>query len=187
MVSAALLSGLASALPLVDDAAAPLPHEFKLFDAGVNRTLHGDFTLDAAGAAAIMAAYKKRGVDYPIDLQHDSLDPDKRLMRADAADSMGWFAPAVRPDGSLWATQVRWSSEGERRLRGRLQRYTSPAATYDRKTRRVIGLLNAALCSDPATYQNAPLVAASREGAPSGFSNALLARILAERVNARRK
>lgn len=187
----ALLSRNASQLLLSDDAAAPLPTEFKLFALGVNKTLHGDFVLDAEGAAAILAQWKRRGVDMQIDLNHDSLDKDKRLMRSDAADSMGSFVPELRADG-LWATRVCWSSEGARRLRGKLQRYTSPAAHYDTKTRRITALHNAALCSDPATYEIAPLVAASREGARNtGASlnscNAHVARVIAERFNARRK
>jgi phage I-like protein len=186
MISMALLSGMASPLPL-GDAAGPLPTEFRLFSAGINRTMHGDFVLDAEGAAAIMAAYERRGVDMVIDLQHDSLDPIKRAARADAADAMGSFRPQVRDDGSLWAVGVCWSAEGERRLRARLQRYTSPAAHYDRKSRRIVALLNAALCADPGTYAIAPLVAASREGAPKNFGNELLAAMLAERVNAKRK
>jgi len=142
-------------------AASPLPTEFKLFSFGTNKTLHGEFVFDAQSAADVMNEFKRRGVDMVIDLNHDSLDRDKRLLRADSADAMGWFVPEVRPDGSLWATAVRWSSEGERRLRGRLQRFTSPAAHYDPATMRVVSLVNCALCSDPATFGNAPLLAAS--------------------------
>jgi len=141
---------------------ATLPTEFLLFSAGVNRTLHGDFVFDQQSALDVMRDYSLRQVDYPIDLQHDSLDPDKRLMRNDAADAMGWFRPEVRADGSLWAVAVKWSAEGKRRLEARSQRYTSPAATFDRESRRITGLVNAALCSDPASYRAQPLMAASR-------------------------
>ena len=141
-----------------------LPTEFKLFSAGLNKTLHGDFIFDAQSAAGVMADFRRRGVEMVIDLNHDSLDQNKRLMRNDAADAMGHFVPEVRPDGSLWATQVRWSAEGQRRLTARSQRYTSPAANYDTKTRRIVSLVNCALCADPATYNATALVAASRTG-----------------------
>jgi phage I-like protein len=187
----ALLSQVCTTLAVSGEAAEPLPTEFLLFAAGVNRTVHGEFVFDAQSARDVMAEFRKRGTDMMIDLEHFSVRPEVVIARADARDAMGYFTPEVRADGSLWATAVRWSAEGERRLRGRLQRYTSPAAYFDQKTRRVVRLVNSAICSDPATYGNAPLMAASASrssdaGALRDMCKALLVRVITERHNAKR-
>jgi len=180
---ALLKNSLARELPQ----ARTLPTEFRLFSAGINHTAHGTFVFDGESAKAVMSDFAKRGVPMVIDLQHDSLDADKRLLRNDAADAMGYFVPEVRPDGSLWATAVRWSTEGKRRLESGLQRYTSPAAHYDTKSRRIVALLNCALCSDPATRNAAPLMAASAEKIARRATQMISARLpapMAKRVQA---
>jgi hypothetical protein len=67
---------------------------------------------------------------------------------------------------------VKWSSEGERRLRNKLQRYTSPAFfTEEREDgERPTRLINIALCAMPATLENEPLIAATD---PALFASAL--------------
>lgn len=150
------------------EADQPLPDAFLIFRPGVNATRKGDFMYDEAAAAKVLAEYQAGGVQLCLDLEHDSLDPKKRTARADAADAMGWYDLEQRPDGSLWAINVRWSSEGERRLRGKLQRYTSPAflTLEDENAERPTRLINVALCAMPATLGTTPLVAAS-EGLPA--------------------
>jgi hypothetical protein len=157
---------LSSAIEVEAD--QPLPTAFLIFRPGVNATRKGDFVYDAAAAAEVMAEYQAGGVQLCLDLEHDSLDPKKRTARADAADAMGWYDLEQRTDGSLWAINVRWSSEGERRLRGKLQRYTSPAflTIEDENAERPTRLINVALCAMPATLEATPLVAAS-EGLPA--------------------
>jgi phage I-like protein len=157
---------LSSALDVEAD--QPLPTAFLIFRPGVNATRKGDFMYDEAAAAEVLAEYQAGGVQLCLDLEHDSLDPKKRTARADAADAMGWYDLEQRSDGSLWAINVRWSSEGERRLRGKLQRYTSPAflTLEDENGERPTRLINVALCAMPATLDATPLVAAS-EGLPA--------------------
>ncbi len=188
-MAVALLSRMCTTLDVGAD--APLPTEFLLFAAGLNRTVHGDFVFDAQSARDITAEWRARNREAVIDLEHFSLKPEVVTARADACDAMGYFTPEVRADGSLWATSVHWSSEGERRLRGKLQRYSSPAAHFDTKTRRVLSLVNCALCADPATYGNAPLVAASANtpratGALQEVCKALLVHVIAGRANSKR-
>ncbi len=157
---------LSSAIDVEAD--QPLPTCFLIFRPGVNATRKGDFTYDETAAAEVLAEYQAGGVQLCLDLEHDSLDPKKRTARADAADAMGWYDLEQRSDGSLWAVNVRWSSEGERRLRGKLQRYTSPAflTLEDENGERPTRLINVALCAMPATLDATPLVAAS-EGLPA--------------------
>jgi len=142
---------------------APLPTEFRIFRVGVNETTEGPLVFDAEAAAAVMAAFRKRGVDIAIDLQHDSISQAARAARNDAADARGWCSLEVR-DGELWAVAVRWTPDGERRLREGTQRYISPVAFFDRESYRVTEIFNLALVSQPATHDAQPLVAARRLG-----------------------
>jgi phage I-like protein len=138
-----------------------LPTEFRVFRAGVNETTEGPLVFDAEAAAAVMAAFRRRGVDIAIDLQHDSISQAARAARNDAADARGWCSLEVR-DGELWAVAVRWTPDGERRLREGTQRYISPVAFFDRESYRVTEIFNLALVSQPATHDAQPLVAARR-------------------------
>lgn len=154
------LRRLSVALPEVGEG-QPLPDRFLLFKRGINATAKGDVLFDAEAAQLVVDAANQAGVDFMIDLEHDSVDEATRLARADAADALGWFSLEVDASGNLWACNVRWNPEGERRLRNRLQRYTSPCFEYDSETGRVVSLINVALCGRPATYNAKPLVAAS--------------------------
>lgn len=136
------------------------PTEFLIFSAGVNETQKGPFTFDAEAARSVMSTYATEGVDLMIDLEHESLSPQDECVRPDCRDARGWFQLSLRPDGSLWAVNVRWSPDGARRLAEKTQRYISPA--FFDEDGRVMALVNAALCARPATYDARPLVAASQ-------------------------
>jgi len=140
----------------VEDA---LPGEFRLFVKGWNETENGRFLFDDAAAAAVMSAYRTWGVDLAIDLEHQMLggvasDPTAR-------DARGWCKLELREDGSLWATDVRWTPDGAARLTEKRQRYVSPAFEIDPKTKRVSKVLNIAITAMPATHNTPALVAAS--------------------------
>jgi len=140
------------------DGEAP-PSEFRLFKAGENETTKGTFIFDAEAARAVMAAAAQRdGVDYPIDLEHLSLESTDS--RGFDPDARGWFQLAVR-NGELWAVNVRWTPDGQRRLSERTQRYVSPAFTVDDEDR-VTEIVNVALVAMPATHGTPALVAANR-------------------------
>jgi hypothetical protein len=148
------------------EVSAEPPREFRLFAHGVNKTSKGDFLLDEAAIASIMRFYKLEGVDMMIDLEHHSLDADARA-RVDAADARGWFQLEVRNDG-LWAVNVRWTPDGEQRLREKRQRYTSPAFEVD-EDGRIMRILNTALVAMPATYNAPALIAARRAWLNASF------------------
>jgi len=138
---------------------APLPTEFRLLRAGVNETRNGTVLFDAEAATQVMREASVWGVDLVIDLEHDSLSEQARWLRNNAADAMGWFRLALR-EGELWAVNVTWTPEGERRLRTKLQRYVSPAFEITEEGRPT-WMINVALCSMPATHEAVPLVAAT--------------------------
>lgn len=126
------------------------PTEFRLFVSGWNDTEKGQFLFDAEAAQSVMDAYRKWGVDLAIDLEHQMLECE---IPADptARDARGWCGLEVRPDGSLWAINVQWTEDGAARLKGKRQRYISPAFSFDLETRQVLELTNIALVSMPAT------------------------------------
>lgn len=140
---------------------AQLPTEFRLFAPGVNKTSKGDFLFDEAAARAVMAAYQAWGVDLAIDLEHQMLDAAPSADPT-ARDARGWCKLEVRPDGSLWAVDVRWTPDGAARLAEKRQRYVSPAFNIDPESRRVTEIVNVAITAMPATHHTPALVAASR-------------------------
>jgi phage I-like protein len=141
------------------------PAEFLIFRAGINPTTKGPALFDEEAAKSVMTAYEQEGVDLMVDLEHQALDATDRS-RADAPDARAWFNLAVR-NGELWAVNVRWTPDGERRLRERTQRYISPAFYMNEESSRVEALINVAICAMPATFNAQPLVAASKRVFPA--------------------
>lgn len=133
------------------------PKEFRIFRRGWNDTYKGKFLFDEEAASEVMAAYKEHNVDRPIDLEHLSIDPDAPNYDPDAR---AWFKLDVR-DGELWAYDIRWTPDGERRLKEGTQRYFSPYFGFDKETKRVQCLYNMAICAIPATKDIPALIAAS--------------------------
>lgn len=152
----------------VDSSGAP-PSSFRLFTRGVVSTSKGKFTFDDAAAASVLAAAKLQGHRYVLDLEHGSLDGGR-------TDALAYFSIAMKADG-LHAVDVRWTAEGVERLTSKKQIFISPAFLTDDKGH-VTELLNAALTSQPATYNSLELVAASRYGRAS--STMLGARVTSE-------
>lgn len=134
-----------------------LPTEFRIFEAGWNKSTKGTFLFDAVAASNVMAAWREYGVDLIVDLNHESiLSPDAR---SDSSDARGNFTPELR-GGELWATNVTWTEDGADRIRSRKQRFISPAFDTD-ESGRIAWLWNVALVSMPATHKAPALVAAS--------------------------
>jgi phage I-like protein len=145
------------AIGLEVDASGPLPSEIRLFSAGWNETENGRFLFDAAAASAVMAAYQAHGVDRMFDLEHLSLDSTAPHFDPDAR---GWCKLELREGPELWAVDIRWTPDGEARLRDKRQRYVSPAFEFEVDSGRVAKLVNVALTALPATHGTAALVAA---------------------------
>lgn len=140
-----------------------LPSTFRLFARGWNDTEHGRFLFDDEAAVSVMSAFKARGVDFPIDLEHQMLDAAS--VDPTARDARGWFQLAVI-SGELWAVNVRWTPDGAQRLSQKRQRYVSPAFQADPDSKRVSKIVNCAITAMPATHDTPALVAASTNGCP---------------------
>jgi len=134
-----------------------IPREVRLFTRGVNTSTKGAVVFDDAAAAAVLKRAEGHGVDCMIDLEHLSLDTESRAFDPDAR---GWGKLAVR-NGELWLVDIKWTPDGEARLREKRQRYVSPAFSIDEKTQRVTRILNVAITALPATDNAMPLIAAN--------------------------
>lgn len=130
------------------------PTRFLLFRWGPNESDKGDAVLTREGVERIMRTVGSR--ELMVDLEHRSLDRESRSYDPDAR---GWFTLGAGEEG-LWAENVRWTADGERRLREKLQRYTSPAFDVDADGT-IVRIVNVALTALPATTWIAPLIAAS--------------------------
>ena len=157
MHEAFLSAALHLELPLASDTP---PSAFRIFRAGVNKTVEGEFLFDAEAAAAVMQAAQEYGNDLSLDYGHGmfaglAVDP------AEAGKAAGWFSLEVR-DGELWATKVRWTKRAAAYLSEKEYRFISPAFRHDAKHKRISRLLNVALTNIPKMTSLAPLVAASQ-------------------------
>jgi phage I-like protein len=141
--------------------------EFRLFAAGWNDTEKGRYLFDDEAAKATMSAYQRHSVDRMIDLEHLSLDDENPNFDPDAR---GWCKLELR-NGELYAVDVRWTADGEARLREKRQRYISPAFAYNKETKRVTKVLNIALTAMPATWGTSALIAASAKGNSKTMTN----------------
>jgi phage I-like protein len=131
------------------------PDRFLIFAWGNNVSDKGDAILDEAGVKEILSRLGNR--ECMLDLEHLSTDKDRITYDPDAR---AWFKVEVT-DRGLEAVDVRWTADGERRIRAKLQRYTSPAFYVDSDDR-IVDLFNVALTALPATRYITPLVAASK-------------------------
>jgi hypothetical protein len=65
----------------------------------MNATAKGDFVYDSTAAQAMLSAAKQRaGVRYMVDLEHDSLHPERRVYSAPT--------PATRAAGFRWTSEL---------------------------------------------------------------------------------
>jgi phage I-like protein len=150
-------------VPVIDG--KPPPREFRIFRAGVNPTDKGLIVFNDAAAARVMSIYGERGNRVVIDLEHDSVNPEARARRNDAADAMGRCDFELRPGPELWAVNTDWTPEGVDRLCTRKsQDSISPVVFFDKETREITEIFNLALVSQPAMHSAPTLVAGRNSG-----------------------
>ncbi len=132
------------------------PTEFRIFKAGMNESVKGNFLFDEEAATAVMSAWAERKLDLMMDYEHMSLVKPPIIAPASAKK----FVPEVR-NGELWATQITWCNRAAEMLAEGEIRYFSPAFNFDPETGRIAYLINVALTNNPALNDIRPLMAAS--------------------------
>jgi hypothetical protein len=140
--------------------AGELPREFCLFKAGTTRTLKGDLIYSGRSAKACAEFSSSRGIECVIDWEHASLAAKEAKDPAESGKAAGWFSVSARADG-VYAAKVSWTPRATAALKAREYRYFSPVVLYDEETREITGIVNAALTNNPATLEQAPLVASA--------------------------
>jgi hypothetical protein len=153
------------------------PESFVIFQWGSNPSDKGDAILTKRGVENIYRVLGTR--DVMMDLEHLSLDRD--CVNYDP-DSRAWLQ-LTDDERGLVAVGARWTADGERRLREKLQRFISPAfytndvsKTFDDgPPNEITELVNIALTALPATTYIAPLVAANIGGTAVDYEQLLAA------------
>ncbi len=119
---------------------------------------------DEAHAEAVIAATVERlgARDFHFDYDHQA---ERAPAVAGTAIAAGW----VRPQGlfadsqGIWARGVTWTAAATQRLHDREYRYISPWFGFEKKSRRITRLFNAALTNNPA-FELAAVAAQSTDG-----------------------
>jgi len=117
---------------------------------------YGEAVMDADAAAAIIAEFKRRGIEMVIDYEHQTMQD----VQAPAA---GWIKELLwKGKEGLWAV-CEWTARAAEYLQNREYRYFSPVIAVDRRTGRVMDLINVALTNMPRMHNLTPLVAKRKE------------------------
>jgi len=161
---------LSSLVALAADGTCPT--EFCMLAAGENSTTKGAIHCDDAHAALCLAAETMPSDGLlPLDYDHGMVS-----FMGGEKKAAGWFRLSNR-NGSLWATDVKFTPAAEKALRDREYRYFSPALYRD-EAGYVTRIVNCALTCLPATLKQRPLVASETPAPPEG-SNMDLAQLCA--------
>jgi phage I-like protein len=144
----------------------PPPREFRIFAKGLFRSLNtfggrNEWVFDDQSAKLVMEKAARKGTDYVIDYEHQSVVTEGR------APAAGFFKLQVR-NGELWATDIEWTEQGAADLKSGRDpngnrtapnyRYFSPVFSFD-KAGVINGLTNLGLTNMPATRDMAAIAA----------------------------
>ena len=109
------------------------------------------FVVTVASLAAMVEAFRSRGVDLVIDYEHQSLQGER-------APAAGWVKDLEARTDGLWA-RVEWTQQARDYLEKREYRYFSPVLRLDPDTRAPLALMHVGLTNVPAINHLPPLVA----------------------------
>jgi phage I-like protein len=140
------------------------PTEWRIFAYGQNTSDKGNFVFDEVAADAVMAAFAKKGSALTMDYEHQALAASSNGQPA--PNSCYSWEPAIRLNDAgkpeLWATNAKWTERAAGMIRSKEYLYFSPAFETEKKTGRVLRIVNMALTNIPALDKLEPLVAATQ-------------------------
>ena len=123
--------------------------------------------VDPESLAAMVRAFRSRGVDLVIDYEHQSLEGRQ-------APAAGWIKDLEDRGDGLWA-KVEWTPQAREYLHNREYRYFSPVLQLDPETRKPLALMQVGLTNVPAIKRLPPLVAKWEATPPQQEKEAVVA------------
>ena len=102
-------------------------------------------------AAAVVQATRDLGLEMPIDYEHQGERSERNGQPAPAA---GWIKRVFERAGAVWA-EVEWTEKARQMIEAKEYRFISPFFQYDRQTRVVKRIIDAALTNNPAFHMTA--------------------------------
>lgn len=139
---------MALADAICDRALAPgggAPEWVHLFPAG-KMTGRDGREFELADPAALLLDFQSRGVDLPIDYEHQNDRPEAKL--AGPVPAAGWIKELRADDSGLWG-RVEWTATAREMIGKREYRYLSPSFLFHPQTRQVVRLKGAGLVHNP--------------------------------------
>jgi len=119
---------------------------------GEVKSSSGDFVLNAEGAAATIAEFRKRGVDLPVDYEHQTLGGEFSSPTGEAP-AAGWIKELRYTPGAGLYAGVLWNQRGLGQISSREYGYFSPVTLVRKKDQVMTGLHSVALTNVPAIEQ----------------------------------
>lgn len=107
---------------------------------------------DLADPAAIVLDYQSRGVDLPIDYEHQNDNPEAKAKGP--VPAAGWIKELRADETGLWG-RVEWTSAAREMIGQREYRYLSPSFLFHPQTRQIVRLKGAGLVHSPNLHLTA--------------------------------
>lgn len=142
------------AYAICDRALAPggdAPEWVHLFPAG--RMIGRDGRqFDLADPSAVIRDFRQRGVDLPIDYEHQNDRPEARLHGP--VPAAGWIKELRADDTGLWG-RAEWTATAREMIARREYRFVSPSFAYHPQSRAILRLKGAGLVHNPNLHLTA--------------------------------
>ena len=104
------------------------------------------WVLNAKAAQVVIARFKARGLELPLDYEHQTLKSAENGLPAPAA---GWITGLTYEPGVGLLADVRWTDAGGGYVAKREYKYLSPVFPFDKQTGEVLDLHSVALTNKP--------------------------------------
>ena len=107
---------------------------------------------DLVDPAGLVLAFQSRGVDLPIDYEHQNDKPEVKL--SGPVPAAGLIKELIAKASGLWG-RVQWTATASEMISRKEYRYLSPSFQFHPKTRQIVHLNGAGLVHNPNLYLTA--------------------------------
>jgi phage I-like protein len=109
-------------------------------------------TFDLTDPKKVIMAFQSRGVDLPIDYEHQNDRPEARLRGP--VPAAGWIKELKHDAGGLWG-RAEWTATAREMIANRQYRYLSPSFLFHAATGAIVRLKGAGLVHNPNLHLTA--------------------------------